>query len=133
MDPLNNNFQSQNPVPTPTVNTPLTTPQPASHVAPSPISSSPEVQKSFKKIGPIISIFVVIVIIIAVILYFVGSNSNKQPIVSTDTSSVATQQSAVDQSNQPQTVQTVTNTNDDVQSLQNDLSSSTAGVDSQNF
>jgi uncharacterized protein YpmB len=75
--------------------------------------------KSPKKVGPIIVIFVIIVIIIALALYFFASKSNNQQ-TPVDNSSVAA-------------VQPITNTSDDIQSIQNDLNNSTKGIDSQNF
>ena len=105
------------------VETPPVTPPSTTPTITAPTSSN--------KVGPIIAIFVVVIIIIAVILYFVGSNSNKQvppPAVNT---SVATQQADVNQA--ASSVQPITNSADDIQSLQNDLNNSTAGVDNQNF
>ena len=116
MDPINNSFQNQTPAPAP---------------APAPSPMPIVQQKSSKKIGPIIAIFVILVVIIAAILYFVGANFNKQAPPSNDNSSVATQQADVSQA--VSSVQPITNTSDDVQSLQNDLNNSTTGVDSQNF
>ena len=105
------------------VETPPVTPPSTTPTITAPTSSN--------KVGPIIAIFVVVIIIIAVILYFVGSNSNKQvppPAVNT---SVATQQADVNQA--ASSVQPITNSADDIQSLQNDLNNSTTGIDSQNF
>ncbi len=114
MDPINNSFQNQTPAPAP-----ASSPMPTN----SPIPS--------KKIGPIIAVFVIIVVIIAAVLYFVGSNSNKPVPSTSDNSSVATQQADVNQA--VSSVQPITNTSDDVQSLQNDLNNSTTGIDGQNF
>jgi len=118
MDSQNNNQQNNNPL---LAKEPILTPN-------SPSTTS---QKTPKKVGPIIATFIVIVIVIAAILYFMGSNSNKQAPMPTINSALATQQADVSQAST--SVQPITNTADDVQSLQDDLNNSTAGIDSQNF
>jgi uncharacterized membrane protein YjfL (UPF0719 family) len=84
-----------------------------------------------KKIGPIITTFVTIIVIIALALYLFASKSNNQQLIPNDNSSVATEQSSAGKSSG--SIQTITNTSDDVQSIQNDLNNSTIGIDSQNF
>ncbi len=117
------------------------------NVAPSPFApATPTPSKdnggtNHKKVGPTIVIFIIIVTIIFLATYLFASNSNKQQQIPTNDSSIAAKGSVnasqaaigsqVDQSGQ--TVQPITNTGDDLQSLQNDLNNSTTGVDNQNF
>ncbi len=96
-----------------------------------PVTTPTRSNTSSKKVGPIIAIFVVVIIVIAAILYFIGANSNKQIIPPADNSPVATQQADVNRATT--SVQPITNSTDDIQSLQNDLNNSTTGIDSQNF
>jgi len=100
--------------------------------APSPFITN---NTSQKKVGPIIAIFVIVVVVILLGLYLFSSNTNNQQPV--DGSSVAAQEQSLAnqqpaQESQP-AVTPITNTNDDLQSIQNDLNNSTTGIDEQNF
>lgn len=89
-----------------------------------------------KKVGPIIATLVIVLVLIIAALYIFAARLNQQAIptdmTSADTSgdsSGATSQAAT----APSSVQPVTGTSTDVNSLQNDLDNSTAGLDNQNF
>ena len=89
-----------------------------------------------KKIGPIITAFAIIIVIIVAVLYIVGSKANKTAPTLPDTSSVAYSETSPVVNDAPQSttsVQPINNTDDDLQSIQNDLNQSTTGVDNQNF
>lgn len=89
-----------------------------------------------KKIGPVITIFAVIIVIVVGLLYFLGSKANRTTPELPANSSIATEQNlpAVDGVSQTATgVQSITNSDDDLQSIQNDLDQSTTGVDAQSF
>ena len=82
-----------------------------------------------KKTGPMIGILVVVLILIIAALYLFASKLSNSSTSSADNSMMdATETAAVGQSVQP-----VTNTSDDMQSLQSDLDSSTKGLDGQGF
>ncbi|MEI6304982.1 MAG: hypothetical protein WCP09_03145 [Candidatus Taylorbacteria bacterium] len=88
------------------------------------------------KIGPIITAFAIIIVIVVALLYILGSRANKTAPVLPENSSVASSQilPVVDGSSQTATsVQPIIGTDDDLQSIQNDLNQSTTGMDSQNF
>ncbi len=72
-------------------------------------------QPTQKKIGPIIVIFIVVVIIIAIVIYNLISRSDER--VENTYSNIAP----------------ITNTTNDVESLQNDLDRAIEGLDSQTF
>ena len=76
-----------------------------------------------KKVGPIISTLVIVLILIMAALYVFASRISQQTLPS----------DALNDSSSTQSVQAVTNNSDDVSSLQNDLKTSTKGLDSQNF
>ncbi len=79
---------------------------------------------SNKKIGPTIAIFVILIILISIAIFLFASKANHNQLPPLENSqSIATQQA----------VEPITNTNDDVHSLQTDLNNSTTGVDTQNF
>jgi hypothetical protein len=80
-----------------------------------------------KKIGPIVATLVVIILVVIAALYLFGSYMNKQP------ASTSLNANNIDAAIADETVPTVTNTADDPQSLQNDLDTATAGVDTQTF
>ena len=82
-----------------------------------------------KKVGPIIAVLVIILVLIISALALFASRIN-QPTIPDDTT--ATIPATTDQSAAAQ-VEPVTSTSTDVNSLQNDLDSSTKGLDSQNF
>ena len=111
---MNDNNQ---PINNPVVSTEATAP--TSTPAPTQI----ETTKS-KKVGPIIVTLIIILVVIIGVLYFFASTLNKQAIP-TD-GSLAGDDSTT-------TVKPITNTDNDIQSLQNDLNNSTAGVLEQNF
>jgi len=100
-----------------------------------------------KKIGPIVAILVIVLVLVLAAIYIFANRLNEQHMP-TDTSSLAanpgndvtTIDSTVSASASPSpsstvmpTVAPVTNTKDDVQSLQTDLNASTNGLDAQNF
>ena len=80
-----------------------------------------------KKVGPIVTVAVVVLLLIVAALYLFASkiNRNTVPVDST----VATN----DTSDEAQTVQPVTNKSNDIQSIEADLNASTQGLDAQNF
>ena len=73
-----------------------------------------------KKVGPIISILVIVLILIIGALYLFASKINQQ---SNPTGANQAQQS----------VQAITNKSDDINDLQADLNAATQGLDNQNF
>ena len=76
-----------------------------------------------KKIGPMISILVIVLVLIVACLYILASKINNSPLPE----DVTTYTSSVTNSVQP-TVAPVTNTSDDLNSLQNDLNKATNGI-----
>lgn len=89
--------------------------------------TAPE-QNGGKKVGPIVATLVIVLVLIFAALYLFAAkvtehNANDQ-ITDPTVSSMATD---------TDTVQPVTNTSDDLQSIQSDLNGSTNGVDQQNF
>ncbi len=92
-----------------------------------------------KKFGPIIAIFIAVLVVAAIIIYFISARFNVVNSVDT-TDSEANVQAIVDQNivASPQTDQAIeiapiTNTNDDLQSLQADLDASISGLDDQSI
>jgi len=81
-----------------------------------------------KKIGPIVASLVIVLVLIFATLYLfaakVSQHNAAEDITDPTVSSTSTNDA---------TVQPVTNTNDDLQSIQSDLNTSTSGVDQQNF
>ena len=114
------------------------TPAQAPAPAPAPVTTSMPAATSseHKKVGPIIAILVIVIVLIAAAIYLFASRVNKeQPVPSTtamtnDTTpnDVPDNSAAVQQSVAP-----VTNTSDDVNTIQADLNASTNGLDGQNF
>lgn len=94
--------------------------------APVQMTSAPE----HKKVGPIIAILIIILVLIIGALYLFASRINQEqvPADSTVAASSASNSTLSDTS-----VQAVTNTSDDVGSLEADLNASTKGLDGQNF
>lgn len=82
-----------------------------------------------KKIGPIVAILVIVLVLVVAALYLFASKINKQTVTPPVTSATPTQSTAAT----IESVQAVTNTADDVDSLQKDLETSTNGLDNQNF
>ena len=112
MDPINTPQQStQYP-------SQQSTPQPMQ----TPISAPPE----HKKVGPIVAILVVVLLLIIGALYIFASRMNQQP---TDTTNEVANENITTQAS----VQPVTNTADDVDSIEADLNASVNGLDEQNF
>ena len=89
---------------------------------PMPVSTAPE----HKKVGPIIAILIIVLVLIVGALYLFASRINQEqaPV----DSSVAAGDTAA-----PQTVTPVTNSADDVSSLESDLNASSKGLDAQTF
>ena len=121
MDPKNNQSFSSDPViKQPTVNnaTANSTPVTASH--------------DHKKFGPILAVLVLVLVLIAGALYMFGSSMNKDGGAATNTpsNSADAEAEAIISS---QSVPVVTGTQDDPQSLADDLDTATAGLDEQGF
>ena len=95
----------------------------------------PVVSAPAKKVGPIVAIFAIVVIILAVVIYLAVSGSNKYAPTQEINTSLAQGAATVQSQNLPVDSQAkvITSTDDDLQSIQNDLNSSTRGLDSQNF
>ncbi len=142
MDPQTNPIAPSTPIATPPV-TPAPVTRPTimpSMVTPSPVTTPPAASSlattSTKKVGPVIAIFVVLVLIIVAVIYLFASRSNMQQQVPVDNAIASQLPAAATQginNENSQTVQPIMNTTDDLQSLQNDLNNSTAGIDTQNF
>ena len=81
-----------------------------------PITST----ESKKKVGPIVVVLAVVLVLIIGALYLFASNINKSP-------------SMDDQAGVVETVKPVTNTADDVNSINADLNSATQGLEQTNF
>lgn len=110
--------------------------------APTPIQQTPTMDtltpaNKPKKVGPIVAILVAVLLILIVVIYFV---SKQFEVVSpaNDSTAGANVQSAIVMENDkqaqptpPQEVQAISNTNDDLQSLQSDLDVSIQGLDTQ--
>lgn len=82
-----------------------------------------------RKVGPIVATLIIVLVLIIAALYLFASRLNQQaaPADTTATSEVDLTATAT------QSVQPITNTANDPQSLQNDLNKATNGLDSQNF
>ncbi len=94
--------------------------------------NSPMPSGEHKKVGPIIAILVIVLVLIVAALYMFASKINKStPVPQQPVTSVVEQ--ASNTAAATQSVQPVTNTADDIESIQKDLNSSTNGLDSQNF
>lgn len=101
----------------------------------SPINNTPSTAEKPKKIGPIITILIIILIIVIVALYSLASRVSVTN-TSLDTSAVIDNQmmsSASPTPVAPKDITPVTNTADDLKSLQNDLDTSISGIDTQNI
>jgi len=81
--------------------------------------TSPVMETPHKKSGPMIAGLAIILIIIIGALYMFAARS-QAPVIPTEDATTAE-------------VQPVTNTSDDVSSLEADLNTSVDGIDSQNF
>jgi len=93
------------------------------------------VQKPNKKVGPIVATLVVVVILVIVAIILFASRTNQQVIPADSISNASASSTAsYDQaSSTAPAVKPITNTADDVHSLQNDLNKATQGVGSQRF
>ncbi len=104
-------------------------------------NSLPSTEKP-KKFGPIIAILIVILIIVIVALFLLASRVTKNnqviefnPEVLEKTSTLTTEPNIQDQNIKiiPQEVAPITNTADDIDSLQADLDASINGIDAQSI
>lgn len=88
-----------------------------------------------RKFGPIIVITIIILIIIAVGIYLFSSKiSTPDPTIQNNiTVEENTPAITPDQNNVPETIAPVSNTDDDVNSLQNDLDMSIQGIEAQSI
>jgi len=84
---------------------------------------------SQKKVGPIVVVLVIVLVLIVTALYLFASKISDQSTLNTDNNTALTNNEAAVMI----PVETVTNTSDELQSLQNDLDVSTNGLDTQNF
>ncbi|MCX6719143.1 MAG: hypothetical protein NTZ38_02080 [Candidatus Taylorbacteria bacterium] len=87
--------------------------------------------ESNKKVGPIVAILVIVVIVVIVVVYLLVSRVNKQSMPN-DLDIAAASINHQSTTASP-LVKPITNTADDIQSLQNDLNKATEGVGSQRF
>ena len=105
-------------------------------VEPTPVSPIAPTNGEHKKVGPIISALVILIIIIIIALFVLASNVNKQVVpVDTAMENIANDSAMqTDQNPAPSvSVAPITNTADDLQSLQADLNASINGVDAQSI
>jgi len=80
-----------------------------------------------KKVGPIIAIMVILLVLVMAAIYMFASRLNKQPA----TNNTGYNSNLEFTAQQP--VAPVTNSSDDISSIETDLNSSTNGLDGQNF
>ncbi len=107
---------------------------------PSPVENIPNFSGApdkSNKVGPIIAILVLIIVIAIVVVYLLSSKVSVNAPAPENLSPVSTE-SIIAEENQdadltPQEITPVTNTNDDLDSLQADLDASIDGLDSQNI
>ncbi len=85
-----------------------------------------------KKIGPIIAILVIVLVLVIIGLYMFATKINKADTVNTPASAQQTTEVTTTPT-QTSGVQSVTNTSDEVDSLQKDLNDSTKGLEDQNL
>jgi len=102
----------------------------------SPSAPYTPVENDHKKIGPIIAILIIVFVLIIAALYLFASKYSKyderpRNIIPENTAPI-TKNIEANVNNLP-SVKTITNTSDELQDLQNDLNSSTNGLDNQNF
>lgn len=106
--------------------TPNNSPAEQAPVAP----TSTPVAHEHRKVGPIVAILVIIIVLVAAAIYLFASRTNKEP--ATDMANQATQGQTQDQQASA-SVTPVTNSSDDVGSIEADLNASVNGLDEQNF
>ncbi len=92
--------------------------QPQSTVPPMSTPPVVTITSEHKKVGPIVAILVAILILIIGALYLFASRVTVEPM---------------EMNTAQESVQPVTNTSDDVTSIESDLDASTDGLDGQNF
>lgn len=92
-------------------------------------NSFPTTEKS-KKVGPIIAVLVVILVIVIVALYLLASRVSVNSPVIDNLQANSTEQTPVAEII-PQDIAPITNTDDDINSLQADLDASIKGIDTQ--
>ncbi len=84
-----------------------------------------------KRVGPIVAILTIVLILVIGAIWLFASRMNKeQPTEDTNMVNNSMDTSA---SAEPETITPVTNTADDVDSINADLNASTKGLDGQNF
>lgn len=83
-----------------------------------------------KKFGPIVASLIVVLVLIFAALYLFAAKVSQHNAADNITDPTVSPTTTTSNSS---TVQPVTNTSDDLQSIQNDLNDSTSGVDQQNF
>lgn len=88
-------------------------------------------ENNHKKIGPIVTTLVIVLLLIIAGIYIFASKVNQQIVPASDTTADATNQKVSLASST--TVTPITNTKDDLNSLQSDLNTSTTGIDAQSF
>lgn len=101
-------------------------PETTAPVTPPPTSAPLEQTPEHKKVGPIVAVLVVVLVLVIGALYIFASRMNQAPM---DDTSAATAMMETQQT----TVTPVTNTSDDVTSIEADLNASVDGLDAQNF
>lgn len=97
-------------------------------------NSLPSTEKP-KKFGPIIAILIVILIIVIVALYLLASRVSvtSQIIENTPANNTAQTMQTTNTEIIPQEIAPITNTADDIDSLQADLDASISGIDAQSI
>ena len=92
-----------------------------------PMMDNQPAANGHKKVGPIVTAFVIIFILIVAGIYFFASSVDDGATPADTTATETTNTSVTTE------VKTVTSTSDDVSDLQADLDSSVNGIDDQNF
>jgi hypothetical protein len=93
-----------------------------------PMNQAP-MDPNHKKVGPIIATLVIVLVLIIAALYLFASKVSQRAATDQMTDTPST----TNQTGQTQTVKPVTNSSDDLKSIQMDLNASTNGVDNQSF
>jgi uncharacterized protein HemX len=110
--------------------------QPITPATSQPTFEQPTATPEHKKVGPIVAVLVIVLVLIIGALYLFASQMNNEqaPI---DTSVAAQMTPSTETSSElpapTATVQPVTNTADDLSSLEADLNTSAKGLDTQSF
>lgn len=103
------------------------------YVSPTPVSAPPSNNNSHKKAWPMIAILVVVLVLVVAALYLFASGSNDQAVVPEGDGGAIAEEQGGTVAGETQSVQPVTNTADDTQSLEQDLNSAIEGLETQNF